>query len=97
MSRRGLLLVMRPVASLLALVVPQSPSFADDRLGGDFTPAIYECFADDQYFFLRLGSDLSYEQIAAATGVPIGTVRSRIHRGRRMLRTALLADGVTGP
>jgi RNA polymerase sigma-70 factor (ECF subfamily) len=42
-------------------------------------------------------SDLSYEQIADATGVPIGTVRSRIHRGRRLLRAALVADGVTGP
>ena len=42
-------------------------------------------------------SDLSYEQIADATGVPIGTVRSRIHRGRRMLRAALIADGVSGP
>jgi RNA polymerase sigma-70 factor (ECF subfamily) len=42
-------------------------------------------------------SDLSYEQIASATGVPIGTVRSRIHRGRRMLRASLTADGVTGP
>ena len=29
---------------------------------------------------------LSYEEIASATSVPIGTVRSRIHRGRRMLR-----------
>src|SRR6478736_333220 len=42
-------------------------------------------------------SDLSYEQIAAATGVPIGTVRSRIHRGRRMLRASLTAGGVAGP
>ena len=41
-------------------------------------------------------SDLSYEQIAAATSVPIGTVRSRIHRGRRMLRTALTGDGAAG-
>jgi RNA polymerase sigma-70 factor, ECF subfamily len=32
---------------------------------------------------------LSYEEIAAATGWPIGTVRSRIHRGRRMLRGSL--------
>lgn len=32
---------------------------------------------------------LSYEEIATATGWPIGTVRSRIHRGRRLLRLSL--------
>lgn len=32
---------------------------------------------------------LSYEEISHATGVPVGTVRSRIHRGRRMLRELL--------
>ncbi len=32
---------------------------------------------------------LSYEEIADATGWPAGTVRSRIHRGRRQLRAAL--------
>ena len=32
---------------------------------------------------------LSYEEIADAVAVPVGTVRSRIHRGRRLLREAL--------
>jgi RNA polymerase sigma-70 factor (ECF subfamily) len=34
-------------------------------------------------------ADQSYEQIAATLGVPVGTVRSRLHRGRRMLRSKL--------
>jgi RNA polymerase sigma-70 factor (ECF subfamily) len=32
---------------------------------------------------------LSYEEIAATLGVKLGTVRSRIHRGRSQLRAAL--------
>ncbi len=32
---------------------------------------------------------LSYEEIASAVAVPVGTVRSRIHRGRKQLRELL--------
>jgi RNA polymerase sigma-70 factor (ECF subfamily) len=38
-------------------------------------------------------ADQSYENIATTLGVPVGTVRSRIHRGRRLLRTALTEEG----
>ncbi len=34
---------------------------------------------------------LSYEEIAEATDTNIGTVRSRLHRGRRLLRNKLKA------
>ncbi|MGN6392352.1 MAG: sigma-70 family RNA polymerase sigma factor [Gemmatimonadales bacterium] len=33
--------------------------------------------------------DLSYEEIARIVGCPVGTVRSRLHRGRKMLQKAL--------
>jgi RNA polymerase sigma-70 factor (ECF subfamily) len=33
--------------------------------------------------------DLSYEEIAQALQCPVGTVRSRLHRGRKMLQKAL--------
>jgi len=34
---------------------------------------------------------LTYEEIAAFVDCPLGTVRSRLHRGRKMLRTRLLS------
>lgn len=38
---------------------------------------------------LRDVEDLSYEEIAEITGLPEGTVKSRIHRGRNMLKLAV--------
>ena len=40
-------------------------------------------------FLMFALTELDYEGIAVATGVPVGTVRSRLHRTRRRLRQAL--------
>ena len=39
--------------------------------------------------------DLTYKEIAEITDVPIGTVMSRIHRGRKALQKALVDRGST--
>ena len=38
---------------------------------------------------LRFAAGLNYTQISEALGIPIGTVRSRLHRGLKTLRTNL--------
>lgn len=53
--------------------------------------------AEDRDALLLLAlTDLSYEEIAVATGAPVGTVRSRLHRGRRHMQRALAAAAIPG-
>lgn len=47
---------------------------------------------DRETLLLFAWADLSYEEIATALEIPLGTVRSRIHRARRVLRENL-SDG----
>jgi RNA polymerase sigma factor (sigma-70 family) len=49
---------------------------------------------DRDVLLLHTFGELSYEAIGVALGVPIGTVRSRLNRARRKLRTAI--DPATG-
>lgn len=42
---------------------------------------------------LRDMQGLAYEEIAATLGIPVGTVRSRLHRGRQLLQAALAEFG----
>ncbi len=42
---------------------------------------------------LRFFADLSLDEIAQAQGVPLGTVKSRLHGAARHLRDSLVAQG----
>lgn len=48
-------------------------------------PPLYAVVMD-----LFYGEECSYEQIVKITGMPLGTVKTRLNRGRMLLRTALL-------
>jgi RNA polymerase sigma-70 factor (ECF subfamily) len=45
-----------------------------------------------QVLLLVCLEDMSYEQVARVTGVPIGTVMSRLHRARERLRRWLAGE-----
>jgi RNA polymerase sigma factor (sigma-70 family) len=65
--------------ALEGAVLPDDVQAALGRLPDDYRAAVVLCDV----------VGLSYQEIGEALGVPLGTVRSRIHRGRAQLREAL--------
>ena len=45
---------------------------------------------------LRHARDLSYDEIADITGLPLGTVKNRLFRAREMMRGLLIERGIDG-
>lgn len=45
---------------------------------------------------LRHSHDLSYDEIAEVTGLPLGTVKNRLFRAREMMRQQFVQRGITG-
>ena len=82
----------------------------DDRIAETvpFVPAVPQQLTDDallaalrripephqEVILLCDVEELTYREIAAALGVPIGTVMSRLHRGRALLRKELTVSAV---
>jgi RNA polymerase sigma factor (sigma-70 family) len=67
-------------SALAATTLPDDVQDAIRALPEDFRVAVVLCDV----------VGLSYEEIADQLGIPIGTVRSRIHRGRAALRGVLV-------
>jgi RNA polymerase sigma-70 factor (ECF subfamily) len=44
---------------------------------------------------LRHSHDMSYDEIADVTGLPLGTVKNRLFRAREMMRDVLIQRGIT--
>ena len=54
-------------------------------------PAAYR-----ELIVLRHSHDLSYDEIAEVTGLPLGTVKNRLFRAREAMRDELMQRGITG-
>jgi RNA polymerase sigma-70 factor (ECF subfamily) len=78
--------VATPDAAYLNQMFDADVEAALAALPPDFRAAVVLCDVEG----------LSYEEIADVLGVKMGTVRSRIHRGRSMLRKALAHRAPTG-
>jgi RNA polymerase sigma-70 factor (ECF subfamily) len=55
-------------------------------------PAAYR-----ELIVLRHSQDLSYDEIAEVTGLPLGTVKNRLFRAREAMRDHLLQRGISSP
>ncbi|MEV0830707.1 RNA polymerase sigma factor [Nonomuraea rubra] len=85
-------------ALLRAPVDPEVESPADRVAAGVTAQAVRAELAgalaalpakDRDVLLLIAWGDLTYEEAARALGIPVGTVRSRLNRGRRKVRAAL--------
>ena len=66
------------------------------HLGPTLARALAKLSAADRDALLMFAwADMSYEEIADALDVPIGTIRSRLNRARRIMRDALETNGST--
>ena len=82
-------------AEPLTDAVPVNVSALDDMITTEELAALGEELAElspphREVLLLRFVEDFSYEEIAHATGVPVGTVRSRLHHAKSALRARLM-------
>ncbi|MFF0016773.1 RNA polymerase sigma factor [Streptomyces sp. NPDC005374] len=67
----------------------------DSRIAaqGPLAGALAALSAGDRHVLLLVAwAELTYQEVAEALDIPVGTVRSRLNRARRKVRTALGAD-----
>lgn len=82
---------MTAAMELHAAIEVPTPSAADDRL--DLAAALNRLPREHRIAVaLFYGEDMSVADIAAITGVPPGTVKSRLYAARQTLRTHLKGD-----
>ncbi|MFN0121502.1 MAG: sigma-70 family RNA polymerase sigma factor [Blastocatellia bacterium] len=91
-QRRRDKLALAPMEEMIAETLaydPPTPQYFTDE---DVIAAVDRIPRDYQLVVVLADvEDLSYREIAEALDIPMGTVMSRLHRGRKILRTELAA------
>jgi RNA polymerase sigma-70 factor (ECF subfamily) len=82
-----------------AFVEPAVAASQNDTLGlRDLDRALAQLPAEQREVLLLVSlEDLSYEETATVLGIPVGTVMSRLSRGRERLRALLAGEGAAAP
>ena len=97
LRKQGRTVIDSTLDERVANVVPFVPPIPDHVTDEDMLLALQQIPPHHQEVILLCDvEDMTYKEIAAALEVPIGTVMSRLHRGRELLRTALSRRGA-GP
>jgi RNA polymerase sigma-70 factor (ECF subfamily) len=81
---------LEAVGRIQAQPVPPDAALADDGLDHEVAAALAALDPDQRDVLLLFAwGELSYEEIASALSIPVGTVRSRMSRARRYLQLRL--------
>jgi RNA polymerase sigma-70 factor (ECF subfamily) len=95
--KHGRVIVDSSVEERIANTLPFVPPVPDRVTDEDMLLALRQIPEHHQQVILLCDvEDMTYKEIAAALDIPIGTVMSRLHRGRDLLRTELARQGA-GP
>jgi RNA polymerase sigma-70 factor (ECF subfamily) len=74
---------------------PEQETEREERRGGIESVVRSLPSAYRELIVLRHSHDLSYDEIAEVTGLPLGTVKNRLFRARDAMRDQLLRRGIT--
>jgi RNA polymerase sigma-70 factor (ECF subfamily) len=96
LRKQGRMILDANVEERIANTVPFVPPVPDRLTDEDVLTALRQIPEHHQEVILLCDvEEMTYKEAAAALGIPLGTVMSRLHRGRELLRNELARAGAS--